>query len=196
MNKVYVNCGGSLYSFNSKKEVMSFFESCINCSEGSERERYTIIYFDVKSNLNTNKRCFSDNTSFVYNSDIKASEIDDTDEKLLIKNFDISKEDLLAFEANNYLYNNNHNRIHNNKKLESVEEIYDTYIKDNKKENRTFYVIDKEKIICIADNISDTEYYSQVFPIKDYLYADLWLKGDIEYEDYLSKIKQIDKEIY
>ena len=79
------NCGGSLYSFNSKKEVMSFFESCINCSEGSERERYTIIYFDVKSNLNTNKRCFSDNTSFVYNSDIKVSEIDDTDEKLLIK---------------------------------------------------------------------------------------------------------------
>ena len=90
MSKVYVNCGGSLYSFNSKKEVMSFFESCINCSEGSERERYTIIYFDVKSNLNTNKRCFSDNTSFVYNSDIKVSEIDDTDEKLLIKNFDIS----------------------------------------------------------------------------------------------------------
>ena len=175
---------------------MSFFESCINCSEGSERERYTIIYFDVKSNLNTNKRCFSDNTSFVYNSDIKASEIDDTDEKLLIKNFDISKEDLLAFEANNYLYNNNHNRIHNNKKLESVEDIYDTYIKDNKKENRTFYVIDKEKIICIDDNISDTEYYTQVFPIKDYLYADLWLKGDIEYEDYLSKIKQNDKEIY
>lgn len=196
MSKVYVNCGGSLYSFNSKKEVMSFFESCINCSEESERERYTIIYFDVKSNLNTNKRCFSDNTSFVYNSDIKVSEIDDTDEKLLIKNFDISKEDLLAFEANNYLYNNNHNRIHNNKKLESVEDIYDTYIKDNKKENRTFYVIDKEKIICIADNISDTEYYSQVFPIKDYLYADLWLKGDIEYEDYLSKIKRIDKEIY
>ena len=187
MNKVYVNCGGSLYSFNSKKEVMSFFESCINCSEGSERERYTTIYFDVKSNLNTNKRCFSDNTSFVYNSDIKASEIDDTDEKLLIKNFDISKEDLLAFEANNYLYNN---------KLESVEDIYDTYIKDNKKENRTFYVIDKEKIICIDDNISDTEYYSQIFPIKDYLYADLWLKGDIEYEDYLSKIKQNDKEIY
>ena len=196
MNKVYVNCGGSLYSFNSKKEVMSFFENCINCSEGSERERYSIIYFDVKSNLNTNKRCFSDNTSFVYNSDIKVSEIDDTDEKLLIKNFDISKEDLLAFEANNYLYNNNHNRIHNNKKLESVEDIYDTYIKDNKKENRTFYVIDKEKIICIADNISDTEYYSQVFPIKDYLYADLWLKGNIEYEDYLSKIKRIDKEIY
>ena len=195
MNKVYVNCGGSLYFFNSKKEVMSFFENCINCSEGSERERYTIIYFDVKNNLNTNKRCFSDNTSFVYNSDIKVSEIDDTDEKLLIKNFDISKEDLLAFEANNYLYNNNHKRIHNNKKLESVEEIYDTYIKNNKKENRTFYVIYKEKIICIDDNISDTEYYSQVFPIKDYLYADLWLKGDIEYEDYLSKIKQIEKEI-
>ena len=28
------------------------------------------------------------------------------------------------------------------------------------------------------------------------LYDDLWLKGNIEYEDYLSKTKQIDKEIY
>ena len=62
--------------------------------------------------------------------------------------------------------------------------------------NYAQYVIDKGKIMCIDDNISDTEYYSQVFPIKDYLYADLWLNGDIKYEDYLSKIKQIDKEIY
>ena len=73
---------------------------------------------------------------------------------------------------------------------------YKMRVGDENSLNYAKYLIDKEKIICIDDNISDTEYYSQVFSIKDYLYADLWLKGDIEYEDYLSKIKQIDKEIY
>ena len=40
MNKIFVNCGGSLYQYDSKKDVMDFFEDCIYGSEGSERERY------------------------------------------------------------------------------------------------------------------------------------------------------------
>jgi hypothetical protein len=194
LEKIYVNCGGHLYSYNSKKEVMSFFETCVNCSEGSERERYSIIYFDVKANLKTKKRCFTDNTSIVYDSDIKSSEIDDIDEKMLIDNYDISKEDILCFEAKNYL-SKNHERIHNDKEFDSIEEIYDYYIKDNNCENRTFYLIDKEKIMCIDDESSDLEYFCHEFPVKDYRYADSWLKGEIEYEDYLNNTQIKDKEI-
>lgn len=88
------------------------------------------------------------------------------------------------------------NRLSIRKRYEKCSLKYKMRVGDENSLNYAKYLIDKEKIICIDENISDTEYYSQVFPIKDYLYADLWLKGDIEYEDYLSKIKQIDKEIY
>ena len=88
------------------------------------------------------------------------------------------------------------NRLSIRKRYEKCSLKYKMRVGDENSLNYAKYLIDKEKIICIDENIFDTEYYSQVFPIKDYLYADLWLKGDIEYEDYLSKIKQIDKEIY
>ena len=39
MNNIYVNCGGNLMIFESKKETMDFFEECIMMCEGSERER-------------------------------------------------------------------------------------------------------------------------------------------------------------
>ena len=42
MNKIFVNCGGSLYQYDSKKDVMDFFEDCIYGSEGSERESYNL----------------------------------------------------------------------------------------------------------------------------------------------------------
>lgn len=194
MNKVYVNCGGSLYSFKSKREVMSFFESCIYGSEGSERERYTTIYFDVKNNLNTNKRCFTDGTSRVFSSDIKVNEVDDADKKLLQKNYKITRNDLLRFEAYNYLYDEGHNKIYNSKDLDTIEDIYDYYVKDNKSKNKTFYLFNEDKIICINDNGSDDNYYSEEFPIKDYKYADKWLKGEVidnisledkkDYDDY------------
>ena len=47
MSKIFVNCGGQLDVFNDKQEVMDFYEDCILMSEGSERERYTNIYFGV-----------------------------------------------------------------------------------------------------------------------------------------------------
>ena len=68
MDKIFVNCGGSLYQYDSKKDVMDFFEDCIYGSEGSERERYSNIYFSVKAHLNDSKRCFTDGTSHVYDS--------------------------------------------------------------------------------------------------------------------------------
>lgn len=55
MKKIYVNCGGELQVFDNKKQVMDFYEDCIMMSEGSERERYTEIYFSVKENLNTDE---------------------------------------------------------------------------------------------------------------------------------------------
>ena len=39
MNNIYINCGGNLMIFESKKETMDFFEECIMMCEGSERER-------------------------------------------------------------------------------------------------------------------------------------------------------------
>ena len=55
---------------------MDFFEDCIFGSEESERERYTNIYFSVKEHLNDSKRCFTDGTSHVYDSNIDPDEID------------------------------------------------------------------------------------------------------------------------
>ena len=92
MNNIYINCGGSLYKYKSKKEAMDFFEDCIYGSEGSERERYTDIYFSLKENLKSNKRCFSDGTKYVYTSDIEPEELNeevitfnDIEDEILIK---------------------------------------------------------------------------------------------------------------
>ena len=84
MNNIYVNCGGNLMIFESKKETMDFFEECIMMCEGSERERYSNIYFSVKSNLNTDKRCFTDGTSHVYTSKIDPDSIDYYEESLYL----------------------------------------------------------------------------------------------------------------
>ena len=191
INNIYINCGGSLYSYKSKKEAMDFFEDCIYGSEGSERERYTEIYFSIKENLKSNKRCFSDGTRYVYTSDIDPDSLSESDEKILLSNFKIDKSDLMCFKANNYMYDNDHKRIYNNKELETIEEIYDYYIKDDTREQRTFYMIDRDFITCIDDN-DENEYFSEKFPTKDYIYADKWLKGEIEYKDYLNNLKKSD----
>lgn len=61
------------------------------------------------------------------------------------------------------------------------------HVKDSRKINNRSYDI-------------NTSNYKKLTTNKDAkvieLYDDLWLKGNIEYEDYLSKTKQIDKEIY
>ena len=40
MIKIFVNCGGSLYQYDTKKDVMDFFEDCIMGSEGSVIQKY------------------------------------------------------------------------------------------------------------------------------------------------------------
>lgn len=194
-NKIFVNCGGSLYEYKNKPEAMSFFEDCINCSEGSERERYTTIYFDLKSNLNTTKRCFTDGSDHVYTSNIDPDKLDPLDEKELIKNFGVSKERLLYFKANNYL-SKNHSRIFDRTfdRYENIQDLYDDYICNSK--DSTFYIIKDDRIICIDDESSSSEYWMEEFPIEDFEYADKWLNNEIEYDDYLTeKNKTKEKDI-
>lgn len=188
LNNIYVNCGGSLYVYKSKKETMDFFEDCILASEGSERDRYTEIYFSVKENLNTSKRCFSDGSDWVYTSNINPDSLDLNEEKLLQKNFDITKEDLHSFKADRYLSSKGHHKLYDVSKYNDIQEIYDNRIKDSVDEKRTYYIMKKEFIFCIDDESSNNEYWVEEFPIKDYEYADKWLNEEIEYEDYL-KIK-------
>lgn len=187
MNKIFVNCGGSLYQYDSKEEVMNFFEDCISGSEGSERERYTNIYFSVKEHLNDNKRCFTDGTSYIYDSDIDPNEIDSLDESLLKTNFKVTKEDLLLFKANRCLAIN-HSRIYPRtmERYNNFEELYDDYL--SKSKDRYFYLFENDKIICFDTTASGSgKYWCEEFKLEDYEYANKWLNNEIEYEDYLNK---------
>lgn len=187
MNKIFVNCGGSLYQYDSKKDVMDFFEDCIYGSEGSERERYTNIYFSVKEHLNDSKRCFTDGTSHIYDSDINPNEIDELDESILKTNFKITKEDLLMFKANRCLAIN-HSRIYPStmERYNNSDELYDDYL--SKSKDKSFYLFENDKIVCFDTTASDSDkYWCEEFKLEDYEYANKWLNGEIEYEDYLSK---------
>lgn len=187
MNKIFVNCGGSLYQYDSKEEVMDFFEDCIFGSEGSERERYTNIYFSVKAHLNDSKRCFTDGTAYIYDSDIDPNEIDSLDESLLKTNFKVTKEDLLLFKANRCLAIN-HSRIYPRtmERYNNFEELYDDYL--SKSKDKYFYLFENDKIICFDTTASGSDkYWCEEFKLEDYEYANKWLNNEIEYEDYLSK---------
>jgi hypothetical protein len=46
---IYTSCYSTLNVWTSRKDAMDFYEECLYGSEGSERERYTNIYFDLKS---------------------------------------------------------------------------------------------------------------------------------------------------
>lgn len=187
MNKIFVNCGGSLYQYDSKEEVMNFFEDCISGSEGSERERYTNIYFSVKAHLNDSKRCFTDGTAYIYDSDIDPNEIDSLDESLLKTNFKVTKEDLLLFKANRCLAIN-HSRIYPRtmERYNNFEELYDDYL--SKSKDKYFYLFENDKIICFDTTASGSDkYWCEEFKLEDYEYANKWLNNEIEYEDYLNK---------
>lgn len=185
MDKIYVNCGGKLEVFQSKKEVMDFYEECIMMCEGSERERYTNIYFSVKNNLTTDKRCFTDGTNHIFDSNIDPDEINTKEESLLKQYYDINKNDLLYFKANNYLAQKN-NRIYQSTvdRYSNTDELYENYI--TKSNEVSFYIMEKDKIICIdATACSPDNYWVEEFDLKDYVYADKWLGQEIEYNDYL-----------
>lgn len=189
MNNIYVNCGGSLDVYKSKKEVMDFFEDCIYASEGSERERYTEIYFSVKNNLNTSKRCFTDGSDYVSRGNINPEILDDNELKLLYKNYEVNIDDLYRIRADSVL-EIKHKRIYDFdlKKYNSLDEVYDNYI--SKRSEKTFYILGKDYITCIDTNTTGTEkYWTEDFPIKDYDYANKWLNGEIEIEDYLEHLK-------
>ena len=182
---VFVNCGGSLYWYRNKNVALEFYEDCILGSEGSERSRYTDIYFDIKCNLKTNKRCFSDCTDVIFRTNIEPETIDIDTEQLLILNYGVTKLDLYKIVANNYL-SKNHIELDTDK-YENIETIYDFYIKNTLDDKKTYYYIKDKSIVCIDDKSSNDEYWVEDFPVEDYKYADMWLKGNIEYRDYLNK---------
>lgn len=174
---------------------MDFYEDCIMMCEGSERERYTNIYFSVKNNLDTDKRCFSDGTDHVFDSNIDPDNVDSNEEKLLKKHFDIDKNDLLYFKASNYLSQNN-NRIYQNTidRYEDIDELYKDYIV--KSNEVSFFIMQKDKIICIdATACPPDNYWIEEFDLKDYEYADKWLGQEIEYDEYLEAKKKDEKDI-
>ena len=193
---VYVNCGGDLMKFESKEKTMDFFEDCILMSEGSEKERYTNIYFYTKIHLKDNKRCFTDGTEHIYTSNIEPSEISQEDENLLIQNFNIDKTDLLRFKAINYLSENN-NRIYQSTldRYDNIDELYNDYIL--KSNEVSFYYIDKkDKIVCIdATALPPENYWVEEFPLEDYEYANDWLGQDLEYSNYLEMKKKDNLEL-
>ena len=195
MKNIYVNCGGDLMMFESKKETMDFFEDCIMMCEGSERERYTNIYFSVKSNLNTDKRCFTDGTSLVYTSKIDPDIIDFYEESLLKTSYGTDKTDLLMYKANNCLAQE-HSRIYQTTvdRYENFGDLYKDYLAD-KKEN-TFYILDRDTITCFDTSATPSDnYWVEEFPLKHFEYADKWLKGEIEYDDYLETVKESEMEL-
>ena len=188
MNKIYVNCGGNLQSFDSKNEVMEFYEDCIMMSEGSERERYTNIYFEVKCHLGDNQICFTDGTDHIYDSSIDPEDVSYEEEKQLRECFDIDKIDLLRFKADKYLAEKN-NKIYKSTldRYEDIEDLYNDYI--IKSNEVSFYYFDEHnQIICIdATACSPDNYWIEEFPLEDYEYADKWLSQDLEYSDYLEQ---------
>lgn len=195
MSNIYVNCGGNLMMFDSKKETMDFFEECIYGCEGSERDRYTDIYFSVKLNLNTDKRCFSDNSCNIYTSNIDPDDINCNEEELLFKNFNIDKVDLLMYKANNCLASS-HNRIYNStmNRYEDPYDLYEDYLKEKKQDK--FYYIDRDVILCFDTSCKGKDkYWIEEFPLKDYEYANKWLNNEIEYDDYLVMAKDDDMEL-
>ena len=194
MNNIYVNCGGNLMVFDSKEETLDFFEECILMSEGSERDRYTNIYFSVKSNLNSDRRCFTDGTSHVYISELSPDNIDYYEESLLRTNYGIDKNDLLMFKANTLLAYN-FDRIYETtmNRYEDPDDLYESYLKD--KDQEKFYYIDRDAILCFDTSCKGKDkYWIEEFPLKDYIYANKWLKEEIEYSQYLESIKEVVKE--
>lgn len=189
LNNIYVNCGGSLDVYKTKKEVMDFFEDCIMMSEGSERERYTEIYFSVKDNLNTNKRCFTDGSDYVIRGNINPDDIDDKELALLQKNYNVTKDKLYRFRADKIL-EANHKRIYDFdlEKYDSIDDLYNEYI--SKRTEKTFYILGNNTITCIDANAKASDnYWVEDFSMRDYDYANKWLNGEIEIDDYLKYLK-------
>ncbi|WP_299996046.1 hypothetical protein [uncultured Clostridium sp.] len=190
MSNIYVNCGGSLMKFNNKKDTMDFFEDCIYSSEGSERNRYTTIYFEVKEHFNDNQICFTDGTDHVYDSNINPEDVSHDEEKQLRKYFNIDKVDLLRFKADNHLAKRN-NKIYQStlNRYEDIDDLYNDYI--SKSNEVSFYYFDEHnQIICIdATACPPDNYWVEEFPLEDYEYADSWLGQELEYDDYLEHKK-------
>jgi len=192
-DNIYVNCGGNLQKFKSKDEVMKFYEECILMSEGSERERYSNIYFQVKTHLNDNQRCFTDGTDRVYMTKLDPTEVSKEDEKLLMKYYDIDLNELQKFKVRNELSEHTYIYPSTLERYENIDDLYDNYLSD--KSEHSYFYFDDDRIICIDTNAKGGDkYFEEEFPFEDYEYANKWLKGEIEYDEYLEN-KNTDLEV-
>ncbi len=85
------------------------------------------------------------------------------------------------------LLGESHTKIPNDV-LDSVDDIYDDYLADQKGDK--FYAIQGDKILTFDTNASGSDkYWEEEFPISDYEDANKWLNGEIEYSDYLENKK-------
>jgi hypothetical protein len=74
-------------------------------------------------------------------------------------------------------------------RYKDLDELYDNYLID--KSITSFYYFDSKKIICIDTSAKGSDrYWEEEFPIKDYKYAEKWLKQEIDFSDYLNKDKE------
>lgn len=183
---IFVNCGGNLMEFKSNSDAKNFFLECMNCCEGSERERYTTIYLELQ---NSNCRFASDHSSQIYRTSIDLEQLNIKDYNELKKNYDLTDEDINYIQAN-YKLGKISKRIFNSdirKYNNDFEEYYNNQPECNKVDK--YYLIDSDtnKIICFDYRLP--EYFCEEFELKDYNYAYKWLNDEIEYDEYLNKDK-------
>ena len=182
--KVYANCGGDLYGYKNNKEAKSFFLSCMNCSEGSERERYTTIYLELQ---NPNLKFVSDHTSKICRTSIDFDLISEKDREELKEYYNLEDNDINYLQAN-FKLSSISKRIFNSD-MEKYNHDFEEYYKNQpsyNKQNKYYYIDDNKDVIVCFDRCT-TEYFCEDFNIQDYDYAYKWLNNEIEYEQYLNK---------
>lgn len=184
---IFVNCNGDLCGYRSRAEAQQFFLTCMNCSEGSERDRYTTIFLELQD---PEVKFASDHSSSIYSSSIDCELISQEDLKDIKKYFDLEDKDINYIQAN-YKLSRMSKRIFNSD-MEKYNHDFEEYYKNQPEYNKhdKYYLIDKndERIVCFDNSAS--EYFCEEFSLKDYDYAYKWLNNEIEYDEYLNRDKE------
>ena len=83
---VFVNCNGDLCGYKSRLEAQKFFWTCMNCSEESDKDRYTTIFLELQD---PEVKFASDYSSSIYSSSIDCELISQEDLKDIKEYFDL-----------------------------------------------------------------------------------------------------------
>lgn len=90
-DNVFVQCYGKLQLYNNRGNALAFFLTCMRCSEGSERDRYTNIYLGLLNNENYIKD-YDD--EYVSESDIDFDLLSVEEREIIKKEFNLSEDKL------------------------------------------------------------------------------------------------------